>query len=277
MEVDKSMKRRAQEIALEGLTSEGQGVGRLDGLTVFVDGGLPDEKVLISIEEQKKNYPGVVIEVQTIRNYILKQEAAHTFGYVSEISDAELEVKKKEGYRSGDIIGKFGLEKIYDKEVRGVNGGEQVEVDVAGTPVQILGKKEPTPGADLILTIDRDLQVAAEQAVDAQLSAIHANAAAAVVLNPQNGEVLALVSRPAFDPNLFAHGISTKDWNAINNNPYHPMDDKAITGEYPPGSTFKIVTGTAALAAGKVTPEEQIFDSGYHWLIPKGLIRLKSS
>ena len=226
--------------------------------------------IVTIIEEQKNHYPGVVIEIQPIRNYILKQEAAHTFGYVSEISDAELETKKKEGYKSGDIIGKFGLEKIYDKEVRGENGGEQVEVDVSGAPVQILGKKEPIPGADLILTIDRDLQVAAEVAVDAQLATIHAHAAAAVVLNPQNGEVLALVSRPAFDPNLFAHGISTKDWNAINNNPYHPMDDKAITGEYPPGSTFKIVTGTAALASGRVTPEEQIFDSGHHWLIPKG-------
>ena len=226
--------------------------------------------IVTIIEEQKNAYPGVVIEVQPIRNYILKQEAAHTFGYVSEISDAELETKKAEGYKSGDIIGKFGLEKIYDKEVRGENGGEQVEVDVAGKPVQILGKKEPTPGADLVLTIDRDLQVAAERAVDAQLAAINAHAAAAVVLNPQTGEILALVSRPAFDPNLFAHGISTKDWNAINNNPYHPMDNKAITGEYPPGSTFKIVTGTAALASGKVTPEEQIFDSGTHWLIPKG-------
>ncbi len=128
--------------------------------------------------------------------------------------------------------------------LRGENGGEQVEVDVAGKPVQILGKKEPRPGYDLILTIDRDLQVAAEQAVDNMLAAIHANAAAAVVLNPQNGEVLAMVSRPAFDPNLFAHGISTKDWNAINTNPYHPMDNKTITGEYPPGSTFKIVIHT---------------------------------
>lgn len=226
--------------------------------------------IVTIIEEQKNTYPGVVIEVQPIRNYILKQEAAHTFGYVSEISDEELERKKSEGYKSGDIIGKFGLERIYDKYIRGQNGGEQVEVDVAGKPVQILGKKDPTPGADLILTLDRDLQVAAEQAVDFQLSEIGAHAAAAVVMNPQTGEVLALVSRPAFDPNLFAHGISTKDWNAINENPYHPMDDKAITGEYPPGSTFKIVTGTAALAAERVTPEEQIFDSGTHWLIPKG-------
>ena len=226
--------------------------------------------IVTIVEEQKDEYPGVVIEVQPIRNYILMQEGAHTFGYVSEISDEELERKKSEGYRSGDMIGKFGLEKVYDKEIRGENGGEQVEVDVAGKPVQILGKKEPRPGYDLILTIDKDLQTAAEQAVDTMLAQINANAAAAVVLNPQNGEVLAMVSRPAFDPNLFAHGISEKDWNAINTNPYHPMDNKTITGEYPPGSTFKIVTGTAALAAGKVTPYEQIFDSGTHWLIPKG-------
>ncbi|MBO6177727.1 MAG: penicillin-binding protein 2 [Selenomonadaceae bacterium] len=225
--------------------------------------------IVTIIEEQKHLYPGVIIEVQPTRDYILHEMGAHTFGYVSEINDAELEKKKDEGYKSGDIIGKFGLERIYDKEIRGVDGGEQVEVDVSGKPVQILGLKEPIPGADLYLTIDKNLQLAAEQAVDEQLKLIHANAAAAVVMNPQTGEVLALVSRPAFDPNLFARGISTKDWAKINNNPFHPMDNKAITGEYPPGSTFKIVTGTAALAAGKVTPEEKIFDAGYHWIIPK--------
>ena len=226
--------------------------------------------IVTIIEEQKGNYPGVVIEVQPIRNYIYKESGAHIYGYVSEISDDELEKKKVDGYKTGDIIGKFGLEKIYDHELRGENGGEQVEVDVTGKPVQILGKKEPVPGCDLELTIDAKIQAAAERAVDEQLVKIGARAAAAVVLNPQTGEVLAMVSRPGFDPNLFAHGISTKDWNKINNNPYHPMDNKAITGEYPPGSTFKIVTGTAALAEGKVTPEETIFDSGHHWIIPKG-------
>ena len=222
------------------------------------------------IEEQKSQYPGVVIEVTPIRDYILKQEGAHTFGYVSEINDAELEKMKDEGYKSGDIIGKFGLEKVYDKELRGENGGQQVEVDVSGKPVQILGRKEPIPGDDLELTIDINLQQAAEKAVDEQLTQIGAHAAAAVVMNPQTGEILAMVSRPAFDPNLFAHGISSKDWNQLNNNPYHPMDNKTITGEYPPGSTFKIVTGTAALTEGVVTPDEQIFDSGHHWIIPKG-------
>ena len=222
------------------------------------------------IEEQKSQYPGVVIEVTPIRDYILKQEGAHTFGYVSEINDTEVEKMKDEGYKSGDIIGKFGLEKVYDKELRGENGGQQVEVDVSGKPVQILGRKEPVPGDDLELTIDINLQQAAEKAVDEQLTQIGAHAAAAVVMNPQTGEILAMVSRPAFDPNLFAHGISSKDWNQLNNNPYHPMDNKTITGEYPPGSTFKIVTGTAALTEGVVTPDEQIFDSGHHWIIPKG-------
>ena len=228
---------------------------------------LPD--IVTLIEEQKDDYPGVVIEVLPIRDYIYGEYAAHVFGYVSEINEEELERRKNEGYKSGYIIGKFGLERIYDKEVRGINGGDQVEVDVSGRPVQLLGRQSPVPGNDLVLTIDKHLQEAAEQAVDAQLASVHANAAAAVVMNPQTGEVLAMVSRPAFNPNLFAGGISTQNWNVLNNNPYHPMDNKAITGEYPPGSTFKIVTGTAALAEHKVTPQEKIFDAGHHWIIPK--------
>lgn len=226
--------------------------------------------LLTIIEEQKELYPGVVVEVQPIRQYIFKEMAVHALGYVSEISDTELEDKKDQGYKTGDIIGKFGLEKMYDQLLRGIDGGEQVEVDVTGKPVQILGKKNPVPGHDVVLTIDRDIQLATEKAVDDQLKLIGASAAAAVVMNPQTGEILAIVSRPGFDPNLFAQGISEKEWKKINENPFYPMDNKAITGEYPPGSTFKIVTGTAALAAGKVTPEEKILDTGHHWIIPKG-------
>ena len=228
---------------------------------------LPD--IVSIIEEQKDSYPGVVVEVLPVRDYIFGEYAAHVFGYVSEINEEELERRKGEGYKSGDIIGKFGLERVYDKEVRGIKGGEQVEVDVSGRPVQILGRQSPIPGNDLVLTIDSHIQEAAERAVDDQLAAVHAHAAAAVVMNPQTGEILAMVSRPAFNPNLFAGGISTVNWNMLNNNPYHPMDNKVITGEYPPGSTFKIVTGTAALAEHKVTAQEKIFDSGRHWIIPK--------
>lgn len=240
-----------------------------DPVTLKID--VPPEIVTI-IEEQQDLYPGVFIDTKPVRNYIYKYEGAHALGYVSEISDSELEDKKKAGddsYKLGDIIGKFGLEKYYDKYLRGIPGGEQVEVDVTGRPVQRLGMKNPVSGASLTLTIDHNLQEATEKAMDEVMSGINAQAAAAVVLNPQTGEVLAMVSRPTYDPNLFALGISTKDWNAINNNPHYPLDNKAVTGEYPPGSTFKIITGTAALMEKVVTPDELIFDSGQHWIIPK--------
>lgn len=229
-------------------------------------------QIISIIEEQKDLFPGVFIDVKPIRNYVYLSEAAHAIGYVSQISDQELEDKKKEGdtsYRSGDIIGKFGLEKYYDKYLRGTPGGEQVEVDVTGRPVKRLGMKEPVSGDNLTLTIDHNLQAATEQAMDQILGQVNAHAAAVVVMNPQTGEILAMASRPTYNPNLFALGISTKDWEAINNNPYYPLDNKVVTGEYPPGSTFKIITGVAALTEKVVTPEERIFDSGKHWLIPK--------
>ncbi|MEA4834479.1 MAG: penicillin-binding protein 2 [Anaeromusa sp.] len=233
--------------------------------------------IVTRIEERRSELKGVMIEIQPIRNYNFNEMAAHVFGYVSEINGDELEKKKAEGYKSGDIIGKFGLEKVYDSELRGVDGGGQMEVDVTGRPVTVLGKREPQPGNNLVLTLDSRIQKAAEEAMDAQLYYLqtqsqfrNARAAAAVVLNPKTGEVLAMASRPTFNPNLFAGGISSKDWNALNSNPFYPMNNKAISGQYPPGSTFKIVTGVAALELGKVTPEEKILDTGKHWLIPKG-------
>jgi penicillin-binding protein 2 len=232
--------------------------------------------VVTRIEERRGELPGVVIEIQPVRNYINNELGAHLFGYVSEISDAELAKRKAEGYKPGDIIGKFGLERVYDKEIRGVAGGGQVEVDVNGRAVQVLGKREAVPGDNLVLTLDYRIQKAAEEAMDehlkylqTKLGNVNAKSAAAVVMNPKTGEILAMVSRPAFNPNLFNGGISAKDWKVINDNPFHPMDNKAISGEYPPGSTFKIVTGTAALELGKVTPEEKILDTGHHWIIPK--------
>ena len=248
--------------------------GPFDPIRIKSDIG-PD--VVTSIEERRRELPGVIIEIQPIRNYVNNDLASHVFGYVSEINDIELEKKKAQGYKQGNIIGKFGLERVYDKELRGIDGGGQMEVDVTGRPVQELGKKEPIPGSNLILTIDYRIQKAAEIAIDQQLQYLqtkteytNAKGAAAVAMNPQTGEILAMVSRPAFNPNLFATGISSKDWRALNENPFHPMDNKAISGEYPPGSTFKIVTGVAALELGKITPEEKILDTGTHWLIPKG-------
>lgn len=233
--------------------------------------------VVTKIEERKTELPGVVIEIQPVRHYVFNELAAHVFGYVSEINDSELSRLKDKVYKPGSIIGKFGIEKLYDKELRGVDGGDQIEVDVTGRLVQVLGRKEPIPGNNLILTLDARLQQVAEQAIDEQLKYlqtktryVNAKAAAAVVMNPKTGEILAMVSRPTFNPNLFAVGISYKEWDKINNDPFHPLDNKAISGEYPPGSTFKVITGAAALELGKVTPEEKILDNGKHWLIPKG-------
>ena len=251
-----------------------QHTGSFEPIRVKTDVG-PD--VVTKIEERRSELPGVVIEIQPLRNYVNNELGAHIFGYVSEINDVELEKRKTEGYKAGDIVGKFGLEKVYDKEIRGTDGGNQVEVDVTGRPVQVIGKKDPIPGHNLVLTIDQRVQKAAEAAIEEQLTYLQtkteftkAKAAAAVVLNPKTGEILAMVSRPTFNPNSFNGGISAKDWKALNDNPYHPMDNKAISGEYPPGSTFKIITGAAALELGKVTPEEKILDTGTHWIIPKG-------
>lgn len=226
-------------------------------------------EIISIIEEQKDMFPGVIIEVQPIRKYINNQLAAHTIGYVAEISADELDARKGQDYRIGDIIGKYGLERFYDKELRGSRGGQQVEVDVSGTPVQILGSKDAVPGNDIYLTLDKRIQEAAERAVDRVLARLDTKGAAAVVMNPQTGEVMAMVSRPAFDPNKFINGISQKDWQEIIENPFYTMDNKAISGEYPPGSTFKIVTGIAALAEGKVTPEEKILDTGVYWIDEK--------
>lgn len=232
-------------------------------------------EILAKIAERQSVLTGVVVEVQAVRNYINKELAAHVFGYVGEISDVELEKRKTDGYQNGDILGKFGMERVYDKELRGVNGGEQVEVNVSGKPIRMMGKKEPILGNELVLTIDSKLQKATEKAMDDRLRYLqdrlgnpNARAAAAVVMNPQTGEILAIVSRPTFDPNKFNGGISTNDWKAINDNTFNPMQNRAISAEYSPGSSFKMVTGAAALESGKVTAEEKIFDSGKHWLVP---------
>ena len=234
-------------------------------------------EIITRIHEQRDELPGVIIEVQAVRNYLDNGLAAHLFGYVGEISDADLAKKKSAGYKSGDLIGKSGLERVYDKELRGSDGGSQIEVNVSGKPVKMLQKKEPVLGNSLVLTIDKTIQKAAEKAMDDRLLYLqdrlgnpNAKAAAAVVMNPQTGEILAIVSRPTYNPNLFNGGISAKDWKAINDNPFNPMQNRSIGAEYSPGSAFKIVTGAAALELNKITPEEKILDTGRHWIIPKG-------
>ncbi len=231
-----------------------------------------DPVTVTKLEERRGELPGVVVQVQPIREYPFKTLAAHAFGYVGEISEEQLEKRKGKGYKSGDIIGKDGLEWFYDDILRGVDGGQQVEVDVNRRPVEVMGKKDPVPGDDIVLTLDTRIQKAAEQALDEQLKYLqeqtpykNAQAGAVVAINPKTGAILAMVSRPNFDPNWFAGGgISQVNWQKIAENKFHPLNNRAIAGEYAPGSIFKIVTGAAALETGKVTPYEQIFCGGRH-------------
>lgn len=233
--------------------------------------------IVTNVEEHQHELPGISVDVEPLRYYPYNTMASQLFGYVGEVSEDELNAMKAQGDTNvgpGTILGRAGLERLYDNVLRGTDGGRQVEVDAAGRPVAEVGRKDTVPGRDIHLTIDLPLQKAAEKAVKDQLAALHsqgipATGAAVVAMDPNTGAILAMVSSPEFNPNWFARGITSAQWTQLNNDPNHPFDNKVIAGQYPPGSPFKIVTGSAALELKKVTPGEMIFDSGRHWLIDK--------
>ena len=227
------------------------------------------QDIVTRVEERRNDLPGVSVDVQPIRYYPYNSMAAQVFGYVGQIDEEDMKrLKGQEGVSSITQIGRAGLEAYYDDLLRGKDGGRQVEVDASGTPVKEMERKNPVPGHNFHLTIDLNLQKATEDALDRQgANGIGTHGIAAVAIDPNTGAVLAMASRPSYNPNWFTRGITEKEWAQINNNPAHPMENRVIAGEYPPGSTFKLITGTAALELKKVTPDELIFDSGRHWLV----------
>ena len=234
-----------------------------------------DQQMVTKIEEQRRYMPEVMLSVQPIRNYPYHELAVHALGYVGEVSAYEIEQGLFKNITQGSLVGKGGLEKTYDKYLRGEDGAFMEEVDVAGNVVKHNDSVQPIPGKNLKLTIDYELQKELEAFTDKHLAFLRssgiapgARAAAVVAIDPRNGAVRAMVSRPGYDPNWFVHGISSKNWNSINNDPNYPMNNKVITGEYPPGSTFKIVTGSAAFELKKVGLNEPIFDGGFHPMVP---------
>lgn len=234
-----------------------------------------DQQMVTKIEEQRRYMPEVMLSVQPIRNYPYHELAVHALGYVGEVSSYEIEQGLFKNISQGSLVGKAGLEKTYDKYLRGEDGAFMEEVDVAGNVVKHYDSVQPVPGKNLKLTIDYELQKELEAFTDKHLAFLRssgiapgARAAAVVAIDPRNGAVRAMVSRPGYDPNWFVHGISSKNWNSINNDPNFPMNNKVITGEYPPGSTFKIVTGSAAFELKKVGLDEPIFDGGFHPMVP---------
>jgi penicillin-binding protein 2 len=206
------------------------------------------------IEVNTPDLPGVAIEVGQTRNYPQGEIAAHALGYVAAVSEAELSgdpLLELPGFR----IGKDGIERKYEDKLRGSAGSSQVEVNAVGRVIRELARKEPEPGAELALTIDAELQRFLFQRLSQEI------AGSAVVMDAQNGDVLALVSTPSFDPNKFAAGLTAADWQGWVNNPLKPLTNKAIAGQYAPGSTFKMLVALAALQEG-LDPNHRVFCSG---------------
>jgi penicillin-binding protein 2 len=210
---------------------------------------------LAFIESHRTEFPGVDIIRQPRRFYREGQLAAHLLGYIGEISERELDSKEFDYCKPGDLIGKGGVERIYNQILTGKDGQKKVVVDSRGREVAILETVEPVPGGDLRLTIDLDIQRAAEEG-------FRDKAGASVALDPRTGEILSLVSRPAFDPNSFSSRISKKEWDDLINDPRKPMQNRAIQSRFPPGSVFKIIMTIAGLQEGILTPGYADFCSG---------------
>ncbi len=205
-------------------------------------------------------FPGFEIRARLFRQYPYGEVASHAIGYIGRINDAD--VKRIEGsgqtnnYKGTDHIGKLGIEGSYESELHGVTGSEQVEIDAGGRAIRSLSRSEPISGNNLTLTIDIKLQKVAEQAFGEMRGAL-------IAIDPASGEILALVSKPGFDPSLFVDGIDPQNWDLLNGSADKPLLNRVLRGAYPPGSTIKPFLALAALESGKRTPAQRIFDPGY--------------
>jgi penicillin-binding protein 2 len=217
-----------------------------------------DRKLLGQIEERHAELPGVVVMEDSKRVYP-ELMAPHVLGYVGEIREKQLERLGDEGYRLGDLIGQSGLESVYDQVLKGEDGGRELRIDARGHELKVLGEKAPRPGNNLVLTLDASLQKAAEDALGP-------NAGAIVAVDPRNGEVLAMASKPDFELSTFSGRVKASEWNKLMNDDRTPMTNRAIQGLYPPGSVFKIITAAAALETGAITPEWKAECLGIYWI-----------
>ncbi len=213
--------------------------------------------LLAAIEVHKYDLPGVVVHVSPRRHYLFSSFAAHLLGYVGEISAEELHSKPYEELKGGDFIGKSGVERAFEPFLRGKRGGRQVEVNATGQVVRVLETVDAQAGHNLVLTIDHALQSEAEKLLEGK-------SGAAVAIDPNNGEILAMASSPAYDPNWFVIGMRQGQWQSLITNPFRPLENKAVQAEYPPASTYKIVTAIAGLEEGVINAGTTMFCPGYY-------------
>ena len=214
-----------------------------------------EKEQIIAVEEQKYKFKGTLLTVQPERKYLYQDLAAHLLGYVNEISEEELQSSNYQHLSGGDIVGKSGIEKYYDAYLRGTKGSKEVEVDALGREVLTLKSVEPIAGNDIYLTIDSKLQLYIQELM-AGLKGT------AIITEANSGKILAMVSQPGYDPNLFTQQISTEQWQGIVNSKDNILCNRSIQGVYPPGSVFKLITAIAALEEGTVGLNDRIYCPG---------------
>ncbi len=207
----------------------------------------PWEHVAV-IEAHEAELPGTIIEPEHRRHYPYGGLASHQLGFIGKVSRSQ---RKKEQADLGLLVGQGGLEKVYDKYLRGIAGRRMIQVNASGRKVKDLGIQEPRPGTDIYLTLDLDVQKAAEDGLGERAGAV-------VAMDPNTGEILGLASHPNYDPNLFPRGITPKDWVRLMNDPSHPLYNRAVQSVYPPGSTFKIIVSLAGLDSGIVKLDDKV-------------------
>lgn len=211
------------------------------------------------IETEIFTLPGVSIDATNERDYVFKELASHILGFVGEISRKELQQKTAGEYASGDLIGKTGIEFSCEDELRGEKGSRVFEVDALGRKIKVLNERPPVSGDDVILAIDKRLQLIA-------MESLRGRAGSVVAIVPSNGEVLTMVSSPGYDPNMFMSPMAPEAWKQISEDPLHPLENRAIRGLYPPGSVFKIVVAFAGFATETISPDEKIMCPGDYTL-----------
>jgi len=232
-----------------------------DETSVTIKGGV-DRDTALKIEANANLFPGVSTEVEPVRDYVDGEVFAHILGFVSEASKDDLARLADLAVRGGDKVGKSNLELLNEPVLKGKVGERLIEVDAFGHRFRALSEKPSVPGDSITLTVDAGLQKVVFEALSEGVDKSEARGGAAVVQKVDTGEILALVSLPSFDPGLFSTGISETEYQALLSDPRRPMFNRAISGAFPPGSTFKMVTATAALEEGVITPYTVIDDKG---------------
>ncbi|MGE5893310.1 MAG: penicillin-binding protein 2 [bacterium] len=218
--------------------------------TIKLKEGIPFEEVAY-IEARRSDFPGLIIEPEIIRQYVYGSVASHVVGYLGMQGPEKVESSRDNEIPHDAFIGKWGVEALYDEKLRGKPGRKYIEVDALGRQLRIVREDQPQKGDDLVISLDIEVQKKIEEAYQGR-------SGAAVALNPKTGEILALVSLPSFDPNLFSRGISPEDWKMLNEHPAHPFLNRAIQSQFPPGSTFKTVVLTAALQENVLPPNFKV-------------------